>query len=73
MSTVGYGDYYPTTYLGRTIVFMSSIAGIIMSSLLILTLSTYLAMQLSEVKAHITLNRLGLRGKLEFLAGEVVK
>ena len=47
MGTVGYGDYYPITYLGRLIVFMASISGIILSSLLILTLSTYLSMQLS--------------------------
>ena len=47
MGTVGYGDYYPVTYLGRFILFLASIAGIILSSLLILTLSTYLAMQLS--------------------------
>lgn len=61
MGTVGYGDYYPTTYLGRMILFLASISGIILSSLLILTLSTYLTMQLSETKSHITLQRLKLR------------
>jgi hypothetical protein len=44
MSTVGYGDYYPMTYLSRIILFLASITGIIIASLLILTLSTYLSM-----------------------------
>lgn len=65
MATVGYGDYYPTTYLGRFILFLASISGIILSSLLILTLSTYLSMQISEIKSHITLQRLKLRESLE--------
>jgi len=39
MGTIGYGDYYPITYLGRIITFAAAITGIIMASLLILTLS----------------------------------
>ncbi len=44
MGTVGYGDYSPLTYLGRFISFSAAISGIIISSLLILTLSRYLSM-----------------------------
>lgn len=44
MGTIGYGDYYPATYAGRMIAFAAAISGIIMASLLILTLSQYLAM-----------------------------
>jgi hypothetical protein len=44
MGTVGYGDYSPQTYLGRMICFSAAISGIIISSLLILTLSRYLSM-----------------------------
>ena len=61
MATVGYGDYHPVTYLGRTVAFVAAILGIIISSLLILTLSRYLAMHSREGKAHITLKRLQLR------------
>ena len=57
MVTVGYGDYNPVTYPGRVVVFMASISGIIMSSLLILTLGTYLAMNTAENKSHITNQR----------------
>ena len=72
MGTVGYGDYYPQTYLSRVILFFASITGIIVASLLILTLITYLSMELSEHKAHITMHRLVLRDKLESLAKSVV-
>ena len=44
MGTVGYGDYHPSTYLGRVVTFIAAISGIIMASLLILTLSKYLTM-----------------------------
>lgn len=72
MGTVGYGDYFPQTYLGRIILFFASITGIIVASLLILTLSTYLSMQMSENKAHITMHRLVLRDKMEELAKGVM-
>ena len=61
MGTVGYGDYSPITYLGRFICFSASISGIIISSLLILTLSRYLSMSNGQNKSHITLKRLELR------------
>lgn len=44
MGTIGYGDYYPGSYLGRVIAFSAAISGIIWASLLILTLSQYLTM-----------------------------
>lgn len=72
MSTVGYGDYYPTSYVGRIIAFISAICGIIISSLLILTLSEYLAMNSREAKSHITLRRLELRSILEQYAEETI-
>jgi hypothetical protein len=65
MGTLGYGDYTPATYPGRIISFFAAISGIIISSLLILTLGRYLSMSSGENKAHVTLKRLELRKLLE--------
>lgn len=47
MATVGYGDYFPKTVVGRFICVFAAISGIIISSLLIVSLSAYLTMQAS--------------------------
>lgn len=65
MGTIGYGDYSPGTYIGRLIAFSAAISGIILASLLILTLSQYLTMSTNESKSHVTLKRLALRQLLE--------
>ncbi len=72
MGTIGYGDYFPGSYLGRVIAFSAAISGIIWASLLILTLSQYLTMTSKESKSHITLKRLELRKLLEKYAEEAV-
>jgi hypothetical protein len=72
MGTIGYGDYYPGTYLGRAIAFAAAISGIIWASLLILTLSQYLTMSSKESKSHVTLKRLALRKLLEQYAEEAI-
>ncbi len=72
MGTIGYGDYRPISYLGRIIAFCSAISGIILASLLILTLSQKLAMNSKETKSHVTLQRLQLRRVLEQYAEESI-
>ena len=42
MSTIGYGDIYPTTYLGRFIAIMACIIGTFILSLLVVFLNTYI-------------------------------
>ncbi len=58
MATVGYGDYYPVTFPGRIVGVFAAVSGIILSSLLIVSLSAYLTMQANEAKSHLTLVRL---------------
>lgn len=61
MSTVGYGDYSPTTIPGQLVAVAASMIGVILSSLLIVTLSSHLNMHPNEFKAHITLKRLKMQ------------
>lgn len=42
MATVGYGDYFPKTMPGKVIILMTAICGVLLSSLLIVSLSLYL-------------------------------
>lgn len=58
MSTVGYGDLYPKTLLGRVTMLYAAIFGVFLSSLLIVSLSLYLEMIPSESKSHLILTRL---------------
>lgn len=58
MATVGYGDYYPKSVGGRAVSFLAAISGIIVNSLLIVSLSAYLTMQTCETSSHLTLIRL---------------
>jgi voltage-gated potassium channel len=45
MATVGYGDYFPVTTAGRLVGVLAAVSGIIVSSLLIVSLTAYLTMQ----------------------------
>jgi hypothetical protein len=64
MGTIGYGDYYPRTIPGRLICILAAVAGVILSSLLIVALSDYLTMSPNELKAHICIERLRLQKSL---------
>lgn len=43
MTTVGYGDYFPITDLGRFIIFIVSIWGVTIVSIMVVTLITTLS------------------------------
>lgn len=65
MGTIGYGDYFPKTFPGRIVAVIAAIVGVLLSSLLIVSLTAYLTMQGSEVRAHTTLLRLSELKKLQ--------
>jgi hypothetical protein len=52
MMTIGYGDIYPSTHLGRVIAFFSAVSGMFIVSLLIVSLSHVVEFSPEEKKAH---------------------
>lgn len=62
MTTVGYGDYYAQTHLGRFVIFFVCIWGVLIVSLMVLTMNSTLLISHMECKAIAVLDRLDLKG-----------
>lgn len=58
MTTVGYGDYFPRTTIGRVIDIVLVVWGIFIVSLMVVVLTNALNMDPNESRALIVLNRL---------------
>mmetsp|Transcript_6468 Transcript_6468/g.581 ORF Transcript_6468/g.581 Transcript_6468/m.581 type:complete len:81 (+) Transcript_6468:427-669(+) len=52
MTTVGYGDYYPATMPGRIVIFITSIWGVFLVSMMVVALTNTLKMDISESKTY---------------------
>jgi hypothetical protein len=73
MTTVGYGDIYPHTHMGRFVAFISSIVGMIIQSLLIVRLSDFIALSIDEKKAYNEIKKLDDQNKMEQLSCVMIK
>lgn len=65
MTTVGYGDFYPRTLIGRTIDVLLVVWGTFVVSLMVVVLTNTLNMDQSEKRALIVLNRLEAKRSLK--------
>mmetsp|Transcript_3248 Transcript_3248/g.2795 ORF Transcript_3248/g.2795 Transcript_3248/m.2795 type:complete len:132 (+) Transcript_3248:817-1212(+) len=61
MTTVGYGDFYPRTHLGRVVIFIVCIWGVSVVSLMVVTVTNVLTMTPAQEKSLTVMERLGLR------------
>lgn len=61
MTTVGYGDFYPRTLIGRIVDVFLIVWGSVIVSLIIVVLTNSLTMDMSERRALTVLNRLDLK------------
>jgi potassium intermediate/small conductance calcium-activated channel subfamily N protein 2 len=52
MTTVGYGDFYPRTHLGRCIAILACLLGNVMISLMVVSLTTSSEFSPSQRKAY---------------------
>eukprot|EP00357_Protocruzia_adherens_P002704 CAMPEP_0115038524 /NCGR_PEP_ID=MMETSP0216-20121206/43458_1 /TAXON_ID=223996 /ORGANISM="Protocruzia adherens, Strain Boccale" /LENGTH=522 /DNA_ID=CAMNT_0002418937 /DNA_START=144 /DNA_END=1712 /DNA_ORIENTATION=- len=72
MTTVGYGDFFPVSDEGRFVGAFACIWGVILVSLMVVSLSNLLELKPGEKKAHTILNRLRMRKKMKRWAGLVI-
>jgi len=73
MTTVGYGDIFPRTHMGRFVAFISSIVGMIIQSLLIVRLSDLVGLSIDEKKAYSEIKKLDDQNKIEQLSCIMIK
>jgi hypothetical protein len=73
MMTVGYGDIYPNTHLGRMISFLSALTGMLIVSLLIISLSYVVEFSPKEKKAHNLIKKLEANNEMKKISSTLVK
>ena len=73
MMTVGYGDLFPKTHMGRVIAFLSSIMGMIILSLLIVTLSNIVELASNEKKAYNEIKKVDDISNLNLYSKNLIK
>lgn len=73
MSTVGYGDFYPRTVLGRYIMAICSIYGGIVNALLVAVAFRKLNLDPLQTKAYIVISRLEIRQRMKEVATKLVQ
>ena len=72
MTTVGYGDYYPSSTLGRIIGIIACIFGIFLISMMIVTITNLLNFEGTENNVFLILTRIKLMGEKDDLAKNLI-
>lgn len=72
MTTVGYGDIYPNTIVGRLITIFVSFCGIISISLLVIAITNSLVFEGGEKDVYLILERIHLTEEKDILAARLV-
>jgi len=72
MTTVGYGDIFPRTTIGRIVYFICAMFGVVVVSMIVVTVMNMLDMSNVESKAFTVIKRMNIRGGLRQRAAMVV-
>lgn len=72
MTTVGYGDYYPSSTLGRMIGILACICGVFLISMLIVTITNVLNFQGTERNVFLILQRIKLTKEKDDIASKLI-
>lgn len=72
MTTVGYGDFYPKTHLGRFIVIVACIVGIYFVSMMMVFMTQKSILNETEFKAYKLITRLKLRKEIKDYQSQMI-
>jgi len=73
MTTVGYGDLFPRTHLGRFVAVLACFWGVFLVSMMVVTLTVSSSFETKEAKAYDILFRLNVKNKMKDKAARVSK
>lgn len=73
MTTIGFGDYFPRSTIGRMVMFFTTIYGMIVTSLMVNFASEKLNLSQTETKAFTLINRLQLMKAIKRKSAEIIK
>ena len=68
MSSVGYGDIYPKTFLGRLVSFGEIVFGVSVISMSVVSLNNSMVMNTSDANAYTVLKKLEMRELIKISA-----
>jgi hypothetical protein len=72
MTTVGYGDFTPSTEMGQFLVIMSCLSGVMLLSMLIVAITNILNLTGNEKSIYIMLERIDLMNEKDAVASKLV-
>lgn len=72
MTTVGYGDMFPRTNLGRLFMIVCSMYGVIVVSLMVVTVTNFLGMSQMESASYTVMKKLEYKGLIKQAALEIL-
>ena len=72
MLTVGYGDFFPSTIQGRALAIMSAVIGVLLISMLIVTITNMISFTYNEKVVFELIERLQLKDEKDSFAAKLV-
>ena len=69
---MGYGDIYPRTGIGRIVMFVCAMFGVIIVSVMVVAVNNSLEMTSLESKAYIVIKKLRIRSRMRHQAAQIM-